>query len=174
MIAPISLNKFVSFKGTGEYNDIQPKYLNALKNVNKDSFTKSQLKQQIYEEKLQSHPNVAFLYDPSLTYEEKLETLKQHPEIMSLEQIEEKYQISKKFITSDSFFEIEKFTDKHNKNFAYIDLSIDVNRKNLEILDNNKGNLFGKYDFNKMYVVSANDFDDCIESWRLQRLYLYS
>ena len=174
MIAPISLNKFVSFKGTGEYNDIQPKYLNALKNVNKDSFTKSQLKQQIYEEKLQSHPNVAFLYDPSLTYEEKLETLKQHPEIMSLDEIEEKYNINKKFLTADSFFELEKFTDKHNKHIVYMDLDLDINKKNFEIIDNNKGNLFGKYEFMKMYGVSANDFDDCVQSGRLQRLSLYS
>lgn len=174
MITPISLSRIVSFKGSNENNGVNPKHLNKLANAGKDSFTKSQLKEQIYKEKLETHPNVAFLYDPNLKHEEKMAILEKHPEIKSLDDIEKEFQINKKHLAYDTFFEVEKFTDSRNRGYEYFDLSNEINKKNLDIIVANKDNLFSRYDFKRIYGVSSSDFDDCIESGRLQQLKLYS
>ena len=114
------------------------------------------------------------MYNPALKYDDKMAILKDHPEIMSFDDIEQELGVSKKLIADETFFEIEKIMNKQRKTEQYLDLSREINRKNLDIVLENKSNLFTKFDFRKIYNVSSEDLDDCIESGRLRQLRLYS
>lgn len=126
-----NLNQFVSFRKKEETSD---------------SFFKSAVyTDEKYQEQLIKNPNTAFVYNPSLTSEQKLKMIEDSPILMHTHEASLKINIKaehwhnpKCFVGDDFYYERPKRQPQLIKVF---DLTIPVNKQNFEKLEQNAKNL---------------------------------
>ena len=105
-----------------------------------------------FKEMTKTRPNVAFLYNPELTTEDKEKLALNHPELVSITDIESQNPEAKEGLrTLNRFFEFDSLDGR-----AYIDTSIEGNAQNYEILKENLGNYISLQDYAEENNIDPN------------------
>ena len=144
-----------------------------------DTFEVSDVeKKKKFEEQKVKNPNSAFLYDPDLTYEQKVAELKKHPEIKKVNDVIHGYKFDSSSIKDDIFdFDIlEKpiFGRRTRKiNMRYIDTTTPKNKRTIEVLTQNKKNLYDFSSYTFQVDMPNEVFKRYLKIGRMERFEVY-
>ena len=142
-----------------------------------DSFELSyETKLQKFENAKSLNPNTAFLYNPDLSYEDKVKELKKHPEIMQIGDVVSGFKFSSIDVGDDIFaldiLDVPARGKNRKKSIRLIDTSFENNKDAIDALNENKNNLIGFSRFRAKYDLSKGEFFKNLKLGRFERFSL--
>lgn len=144
-----------------------------------DKFKKRQLDEtELYQQKLQENPDIAFIYDPNLSRIEKIKILNSKPYLISANAIGNKINIAEKYWANPRCFKIETFRAKtdegrYTRNVVHlIDTSDSKSAAALEIIKKLPKSAMSTDKFLNTYKMSTATFEKCIKNGTLEKMTL--
>ena len=121
-----------------------------------------------------TNPNAQFLYNSELSYDEKLKMLDERPEIEDVSKIERDNNFSPNSFRLNKYFVVDKLQNCRQHVRYFIDSSVELNRRNLERIAENKDNLFTFDEYRKTYGTSPSALLQQENGGRVRPFELYS
>ena len=144
------------------------------KTIPNDSFELSNDdKYREYNERLAKNPNTAFLYNPDLSYEQIVDELKKHPEIIVISEVSDRLGVSPSAIGDDIFdFDTLKNATGRRK-IRLIDSSIERNKHALDVLFEKADYLTDFQKYRNAYDIPLSTFKYYFKLGRIERFNVY-
>lgn len=171
MITPVRANNFIKFKS--KITPQQKKVSGITQRPAYDTFVK-QTDREEYEAHLKRNPKTAFMYDKRYTFDQRVDLVEEHPEIKLIWALEDDNGLAHGTLKLDDFFEIEELTITNHRPRCYIDTDIEINKKNLDIILQNKERIMTRKEFDKLTKYIKNEFDIDLSDTEPEYLELYS